>query len=98
MAATVQLLQASVATLTRAVNDLKANQKNDKTEGPASTNVPKTGQHLIRKSVLHARIQVPPYATIVLYVQVMTILPLVVRRHQSAIIQETGDGHIHRGT
>ena len=42
--ATVQLLKASVATLTRAVNDLKANQKNDKTESPASTNnVPKTG-------------------------------------------------------
>ena len=44
LAATVQLLQASVATLTRAVNDLKANQKNDKTESPGSTdNVPKTG-------------------------------------------------------
>ena len=45
LAATVQyILQASVATLTRAVNDLKANQKNDKTESPTSTNnVPKTG-------------------------------------------------------
>ena len=34
----MQLLQASVATLTRAVNGLKANQKNDKTESPVSTN------------------------------------------------------------
>ena len=55
-------------------------------------------QHLIRKSVLHAKIQVPPHATIVLYVQVITILPLVARWHQSAIIRETGDGHIRRGT
>ena len=38
LAATVQLLEAIVATLTRAVNYLKANQKNDKTECPALTN------------------------------------------------------------
>ena len=56
------------------------------------------GQHLMRKSILHTKVQVPHHATIALYVQVITILPLVARWEQKAIIRETEHAHIHRET